>query len=228
MTGLTLDGKTGTASQLLPRVNLLPPEIAERATFRRIQGGLGGGVLAAVAVVALLYVSAAGSVSKAETEKSTATQQQTSLQAETAKYSSVTATYAQAAAAQQQLSSAMGDEVRYSQLLNDLSLSVPSNVWLKSLAFAQQAPVAATPATPAAAAVGGTTPIGSLTVTGIGFSHDDVAVWLESLATVKTYQDPYFSVSTESLLGSRKTVSFTSTTTLLSTALSHRYDKNGS
>jgi Tfp pilus assembly protein PilN len=104
--------------------------------------------------------------------------------------------YAQAAAAEAMLTEAMGEEVRYSRFLSDLSLTVPENVWLKSLTFTQ-----ADAATPA---VGATEPaIGSVTVTGVGFSHDDVAVWLESLAGQSGYTNPYFSSSTESLIGTR-------------------------
>jgi hypothetical protein len=69
--------------------------------------------------------------------------------------------------------------------------------------------------------------IGTLSVTGVGFSHDDVAVWLESLAAQndgKTYVNPYFSNSTEALLGNRTTVNFTSTATLTPQVYSHRYD----
>ncbi len=62
-----------------------------------------------------------------------------------------------------------------------------------------------------------------MTFTGVGFAHDDVAVWLESLAKQKGYANPYFANSTEALIGTRKVVNFTSTTTLTSAALSGRY-----
>ncbi len=44
----------------------------------------------------------------------------------------------------------MGDEVRFSQLLNDLSLTVPSNVWIQNLSFTQAPPPAAAPGAVAA------------------------------------------------------------------------------
>ena len=116
------------------------------------------------------------------------------------------------------LTEAMGEEVRYSRFLSDLSLTVPENVWLKNLTFTQgEVP---------AAAVGSTEPaIGTVTVTGVGFSHDDVAVWLESLAGQKGYTNPYFSSSSESLIGTRTVVDFTSTAELTSEALSGQYTK---
>ena len=217
----------GTSIALLPRVNLLPPEIAERAVFRRIQLGLGAGVLAAAGVVGLLFLSATHGVSSAQSDLDGANAQSTTLQAQSAKYRDVTAVYARAAAAQVQLSSAMGDEVRYSQLLNDLSLTVPSNVWIKSLTYTQTPPAAAAGTAAVAPTVAGAAPIGTFSVAGVGFSHDDVAVWLESVAGLKTYQDPYFSTSTEALIGTRKTVNFSSTATVVSKALSGRYTKAG-
>ncbi|MDX6199349.1 MAG: type pilus assembly protein PilN [Actinomycetota bacterium] len=216
---MSLMTETGSAITLdsLPRVNLLPPEIAETRRVRRIQIGLGGAVLGAVGVVALLYVAASSSVSSAQTDVDAATATNTHLQAETAKYRDVTAAYDRAAAAQAMLTQAMGEEVRYSRLLTDLSLSVPENVWIKSLTFSQA---------PAPAALGSTVSgIGTMTVSGIGFKHDDVAVWLESLAGQKSYTNPYFTSSTEALLGTRKTVTFSSTATLTPAAYSGRYTK---
>lgn len=201
----------------LPRVNLLPPEIAQQARVRRVQAGMGGAVLAAVGVVALLYVAASSSVSAAQGDLDAATSRQATLQAETAKYSQVTATYARAAAAQAMLTQAMGEEVRYSQFLNDLSLSVPDSVWIKNLTFTQA---------PVPAALGSTTPgIGTVTFSGLGFKHDDVAVWLESLASQKAYVNPTFTSSSEALLGRRKTVNFNSTVTMTSAGYSGRYAK---
>ena len=214
----------GSGAALLPRVNLLPPEIEERRAFRRVQLGLGAGVAAAVGVIGLLVVSAGHSVSAAQEDLDAATAKQAVLNAEVAKYRNVTAIYAQADAAQAQLSTAMGDEVRYSQLLNDLSLTVPSNVWLKNIAITTAATAAPAPGT--AAPVAGATPtLGTFTVSGVGFDHDDVAVWLESIAGLKTYDSPYFSNSTESLIAKRKVVTFTSNANITREALSGRYTK---
>lgn len=217
LTSTSSEQLAGTGLVSLPRVNLLPPEIEELRRFRRIQVGLGAGVAAAIGVVALLLVAANGSVASANSEVEAATAEQSRLKAETAKYADVQAVYAQAQAAEVMLTEAMGEEVRYSRFLSDLSLSVPENVWLKNLTFTQgEVP----------AAVGSTEPgIGSVTVTGVGFSHDDVAVWLESLAGQPGYTNPYFSSSTESLIGPRTVVDFTSTAELTSEALSGQYTK---
>ena len=109
----------------LPRVNLLPPEIAESARVRRLQIALGGAVLGAVGVVALLYVSAASGVSSAQDELDAANARQSSLQSETTKYQGVTAVYQRATAAQSMLTQAMGEEIRRAELLHELLVHVP-------------------------------------------------------------------------------------------------------
>jgi Tfp pilus assembly protein PilN len=207
----------------LPRVNLLPAEIAEARRFRQIKVGLGCAIGGAVAVVGLLYVGASSGVSGAQTDLDSATARHASLQAQTTKYRDVTAVYARASAAQGMLTQAMGEEVRFSQFLNDLSLTVPENVWLKNVTFTQT--TATTPAAPNSATAITTPGIGNVSFQGTGFSHDDVALWLESLAGQKGYADPYFTSASEALLGTRKTVTFTSTATLTSAAYSGRYNK---
>ncbi len=213
----------GTGTGLLPRVNLLPPEIAEQAAFRKVQLGLGAALALTVVAVGAAYVSATQGVSAAQGDLDTATQQTTSLQAEAAKFRNVTAIYAAADAAQAQLTTAMGDEIRFSQLLNDLSLSVPSNIWISSVGYTTAAPVAVGAA--AATAVGTAPAVGAFTVSATGFSHDDVAAWLDSIAGLKTYSSPYFSNSTESLLGTKPIVTFAATANLTPKAQSGRYTK---
>jgi Tfp pilus assembly protein PilN len=224
MTVLTSESTfLGTTTGRLPRVNLMPPEVAEAKAMRRVQMGLGAAGLASVAVVGVLYVSASHSVSSAQSDLADAKTQTTSLQGQVAKYKDVTATINAANAAQGQLVTAMGDEVRYSQLLNDLSLAIPSSVWLKSLSFSSSAPAATAPgAVPIS--YGAALPVGTMTVTGVGFSHDDVALWLEAVAGLeKTYANPYFTNSTEGLIGPRTTVAFTGNATVLNTAQSGRF-----
>ncbi|MGZ4610082.1 MAG: PilN domain-containing protein, partial [Actinomycetes bacterium] len=141
-----------TGTLLLPRVNLLPPEIAEKAAFRKVQVGLGAALAVPVLIVGALYMSASHSVSSAQSNLDAATAQSTTLTAQAAKYRDVTAVYDAATAAKQQLVTAMGDEIRFSQMMNDLSLSIPSNVWMKSLNFTATPPTAPAATTPAAAA----------------------------------------------------------------------------
>lgn len=205
----------------LPRVNLLPPEIAEQARFRKIQGALIGALVLAVAGVGFLFVAATGSVSDAQTSLESSQATGSTLQSEASTFASVTETYARAAAAEAMLVEAMGQEVRYSRFLNDLSLTIPDNVWLTDATFTQDEPVLA--ADPALADPASAGSLGTVTFGGTAFTQDDVAVWLERLATQEGFDNPYLTSATGELIGERPTVTWSTTVVLTSEALSNRY-----
>ena len=206
---------------VMPSVNLMPPEIAEAARFRRFQLAMGGAVVAAVAVVGLLYTQAHHGVADAQTQLDQAKSQNTALQGQLASLKSVDDVYKQVAAKRLMLQTAMGGEIRWSRYLTDLSLRIPDKVWLTNVAATENvgAPtgVPAAPGTPAG--------IGTVTFTGTAFSHDDVATWLETLAKERGFTDAYFSNSSESKIGEKGFVTFSSSVALDDTAKSGRYTK---
>src|SRR3954463_13392792 len=158
----------GQVSQLvgvpvMPSVNLMPPEIAEAARFRRFQLAMGGAVVAAIAVVGLLYNHAHGSVATAQTQVDQAQSQHTALTNQLASLQSVQNVYSQVASKQSTLSQAMGDEIRWSSYLNDLSLRIPDKVWLTNVSASETAGTAA----PTTAATSVPTGIGTVTFSGV-------------------------------------------------------------
>ena len=212
---VTSEDLLGSGRAVLPRVNLLPPEILVRRFVRRVQYGLAGAGVTSVALLGLLYVGAVSNANDADAELREVTAAGQAAQAEQAKYADVDAVYARADAAEVMLTQAMGEEVRYSSHLQQLARTVPDQVWLKNVAFTQ---------TPPAPVAGDTTPgIGSVTFTGVGYEHDDVATWLETLATHKGYAKPYLTSSTEALIGERVTVDFVTNVVLTPDSLSRRY-----
>lgn len=203
-----------------PRVNLLPPEIAEKAKLRRSQVAMAATGLGAVAVVGLLYMQASAKVSDAESDKRAAEARHAVLQRDLRKLDNVKQIYAQVDAANKTLATAMHYEVRWSSYLYDLTLTIPEAVWLESM---EANLTLAPPAT------GENEPVldpglGQITFKGSAFSHDDVAAWLESLAKQKGYSDPYFTKS-EDRMASREVVDFESTTYVNDKARSNRYAK---
>ncbi len=214
---------TQSALAATPRVNLLPPEIAEARTVRKVRIGLGAAAVASLAVAGLLFLSASRDADQAQQELDASNARSAQLQAKTAEYAEVPKVIAQVEAAKAQVSQAMGQEVRWSYYLNDLSLTVPKRVWLTSMSVTQNvdqvagAPaVAADPLNP----VG----LGSITFEGRAYRHNDLAAFLESLAKQDGYTAPYFSDSTVEPIGDRDdAVRFTSTVTLTDDALSGRW-----
>ncbi len=210
---------------VLPQVNLLPPEIFERRRFRRVQAGLAGSVVVAAGVVGVLFLSAAGAVTTAQQQVDTAGSQRQALQSQVSALRDVTATYRRAADAQALLVTALGSEVRYSELLNHVARALPDEVWVKSATFSPGgAPHGATVGSPTATAAG---PLGTVTFIGVAYTHTNVATWLDDLAGVKGLTDVRLTTSAESQIGARTVVSWTATADLSPDALSGRYTKTG-
>ena len=219
---------TATRLAMLPRVNLLPPEIEEARRFRKVQAGLGVGVLAALGVVGVLTLMANSAVNDARGDLDTAAARETQLKAQQAEYAEVPLVYAQVEAAQAQLAQAMGKEVRWSYFLNDVSLRIPGKVWLTEMTVVQDVD-GATAATVAAPGTYLSPGIGTVTFQGIGSKHNDVAAWLDALAKQKGLNQPYFTSSKQEAIGSEPVIKFSSQATITEEALSKRYvEKAGS
>ena len=119
----------------------------------------------------------------------------------------------------------MGQEVRWSYFLNDLSLKTPSKVWLTKVTVTQNVDSPATSPRRAhdrRTAVGRRR-LGSVVFEGKAIAHNDVAAWLDALAKQKGLTQPYFTKSAVELIGSEDAVTFTSQATITEDALSGRY-----
>jgi Tfp pilus assembly protein PilN len=234
MTMLTTRGERTSTVQdsfgqvrAVARVNLLPQEILDARTFRRTQGLLAACVLAVVAVAGGAYALAAHSRDGAQQQVAASQATGTTLTREQAKYADVPRVYNAIETAQTTRQTAMAQDVEWYRYLTDLSLTVPDNVWVTSLAVSLSGTTSAAGAAPAAATTNplSTPGVGTITVAGKGKSHNDVAAWLDSLGQSKGVADPYFSNSTSATVGKTPIVTFNSTATLTETSLSHRFDR---
>jgi Tfp pilus assembly protein PilN len=211
---------TAVQTATLPRVNLLPPEISEGAKFRTAQMVMGLGVLASVLVVGALYYMAAGDESAAQDDLSSAQATGVQLQSDVVKYAEVPVVYARAQTAQAQLTQAMSQEVRYSYVLNDLSLGMPAGVWVSNITITQ-----AVDAPDSVKGAWGNSALGSVTMQGNAGNLPQVAGWLQALAAQKSYTDPYLTTTQGSGNGSSAAggYTFTSSVGISNKALSNRY-----
>jgi len=215
---------SSTTTGTMPRVNLLPPEIAEKAALRKAQVAMACVGLGAVAVVGVMTMNANAKVNDAKEAKAEAVATNVKLTANLKSLQNVKDVYAQVDAAKATLASAMSTEVLWSSYLHDLTLRIPENVWVSSFTVSMSNPTAK--ANPAAAGKQVLEPgLGVVTFAGSAFTHDDVAAWLESLAKQKGYVNPYFTQSVEKMIGDRVVVDFTSTVNITNAALANRYSK---
>ena len=226
----------------LPRVNLLPPEIAVRARLRRAQVRMGAALSASLLAILALHQAAASSARSASHDLELAEAHGVVLIAQQRSYSDVPKVDAELSRAKANLQTAMGSEIRWSLVLDDLSRLVPAGVWLTSTQFVQAAatapsmtapttPGSATPTTPASP----TTPtsptmpaiassLGTVSFTGSAASKAAVATWLEAMAEVPGFANPYVtSISDTPQATGNGAVAFTSTVSITDKALSNRY-----
>jgi len=111
---------TTNRAAVLPRVNLLPEEIAEERRFRVIQGALAVAVAAALGVIGVLFLAASTAQSNAQEGLDNALAKQSELKREQARYAKVPLVYAQVQKAETQLVTAFGSEVLWSGHLLDV------------------------------------------------------------------------------------------------------------
>lgn len=193
------------------RINLLPPEVELRRRQRRLVSSVIAAGVAVVAVFALVYVV---QTVRLNSEKG-------KLEAQQARNSSLKAKVAQLAAfdllakelkSKTDLVSALTQaEVRWSVLLADISLVIPSDAWLTS--FTGNINVAAA-AGGGGAAGGSALELGAIQLNGNTFTHVDVAKWLTRLAGVDAFVLPYLSLSSKGTIGETEIVLFTSSVRL--------------
>ena len=201
-----------------PSVNLIPQRILDEEKVRRAMVIAGAMCAGSVLAVAFGYGLASLDKSRAQDELDEATAQNARLSAEVAQYADVPLVFSAAEQAEMALSSAMGAEIRWSQVLNDLSYITPDSVGLVTMNATLSAE-----AYDAASADGPIDPnrgVASLDYTGDALSYSGVSAWMAALDAEPTYLPPsqLTSASQDETL-----VSFNTIALLSRSALSERY-----
>lgn len=228
------EGQTARGG-LIPsiHVNLLPASVrAEEGARKARLVALGCVGLAALAVGGG-YLYATSQLNAAQERLDAELVVQGQLQAEAAQYASVPEAYAIVDEASADLATAMATDVRWSFILNDLSLTIPDGVGLTqmSAALGSSTPLPGDDTTRTTVPSDGSdlapteTLIGAITYSGQARSYDDVAQWLESQSKQPIYADTFFNNATkaENSEFGREVVSFDSTVQLTDAAYSRRF-----
>jgi Tfp pilus assembly protein PilN len=182
---------THLGTYVVPKVNLLPPEIDEKKAQQRAYVAMGAVVVAAVGAVGVLYAAQSSRIGKAQDELAAAKSRQATLSAEQQKLVYVDGVFAKVDANEALLRRAVEKRIPWSRNLHDLALTMPDGVWLKSMTIAQK--VDGTPA--AEEPVLANDNLGTVKFEGRAFTHDQVATWLAGMAKVKAYDNAYITKS---------------------------------
>jgi Tfp pilus assembly protein PilN len=217
-----------------PRVNLLPPEIAEQRAVRRMAAGLAGGVLLCAVAVGGGYAFVGRGEAAAHADLAAAQSVQSTLQRQQRALLPAQQAQAQMQAAQAALAAAMGNEVLWSRYLDDLRIVKPEGVRFTQVKLDPTSGTGTTGTTGASSSSGSTSSAGTatpgavatLTLTGKARSQPDVAALLDQLAQIKGFDGVYLTSSQGDT--SSGTLTYTVTASVTPDALSHRYTLGGS
>jgi len=206
--------KVSTIIADLPRVNLIPPEIAARKHLRQAQIGMVLVVVAAVAGVAYAHIEGSHNITKAKSRLANAENSATSLQKQIQRYNDVGQVTTELTATHAMLIQATGTEVKWSSYLADLSVVIPQSSWLTGMTISESA-APGTTTNPAESPV----QIGQVIMHGNSTDWPTLATYLDSLQPEPGLSDILFSSANEKYIGQHKVVTFTSSADVTSAAL---------
>jgi Tfp pilus assembly protein PilN len=174
------------------QVNLLPPELRARQKTRQQTTLIAGAGVALIVLLLGFWFLQGQKLAGVNDDVAAQNLTNSGLQAQIDQLQDFQQLQEQAAAQQALLAKAFSGEVSFSQMLMDLSRTIPTDAYLTSFN--------ATLTVPVAGAVGATPTtgfVGSFTTTGAADGFESLASWLTRLESVKGWVNPYFSSATE-------------------------------
>jgi Tfp pilus assembly protein PilN len=187
-------------------VNLLPSKKEARERRRQPNVVALGGVVAAVAVTAVMamwFLNASGAVTERQSEVDTLHAELGATPVPKPRDTSGEALVQERTGRLAALSVALGSRVAWDRLFREISLVTPDDVWFTTLqASVPSAPAAAAAAPPAATA-------GAFSITGRTYSHDAVARMLSRLSIVPQLEGVKLEKSVLAKAEGRTVVEFT-------------------
>jgi Tfp pilus assembly protein PilN len=223
---VTAPGRTETVTSArvdwapVPKVNLLPAEIVQARRLAALKRVLAGGVVAVALLCAGGTAWAQAGASAAQDELDAVQARGATLRAEQARYAAVPKLLDLIQSAGAARERAMRQDVLWYGILSDLAVTTPKGVTLNGLQVAVDKPAATTdPLVPAG--------LGTLTFTGSAQRFPDVAAWLDAVARIHGLDGSALQSATRAEAGGAVSgaVDFTTTITVTSKALTHRYDR---
>jgi hypothetical protein len=204
----------------VPKVNLLPREILSARRLAGLKRMLAGAVAVVVLLCAAATVWAQAGASAAQDELDAVHARGAQLRAEQEKYAAVprVMNVIQAAGAARQR--AMSQDVLWYGFLSDLSVTTPKGITLSGLQVSLDKPtITNDPLVPPG--------LGTVTFTGTATHVTDVSAWLDAVAHINGVDGSSLQTVTreDPKLGERSPLNFTTTVTVTSKALTHRYDR---
>lgn len=207
----------------MKRINLLPPEIAQRRRVRRQSSLLIVAFFVLAGLLAGTYVWRLGTLNSEQGRERRSQALVSTLEAKRAPLLVFDELKRTVDAKQALLVSTMEGDVAWSRLLTELSMVIPEESWLTAFTGTTQAPGTVPPGGTNVAV--GPTRLGTVSFTAVTFKFPDVANWITRLQGLKSLQNVWVPDAKKSEIGAREVVNFTSTADLSESAASGRFKK---
>jgi Tfp pilus assembly protein PilN len=195
------------------RINLLPPEVRQRQSIRRRTAAvIAAGVVVLAGVAALYFLQQlrlVGVNNDLEDQQAA----NAGIQAQINDLRRFDELQREVEASRGMLTTLMANEILWSGVLRDVSLVIPSDVWLSGMT-GQMNESGGAPAAPATPGVTGQGLVGQITFTGFSLDHRAVALWLARLDDVRGFANPWLSNAQKTDVGTSKVVQFASSVDL--------------
>jgi Tfp pilus assembly protein PilN len=204
----------------VPKVNLLPREIMQARRLAALKRVLGGAVAAVVLVCIGVTVWAQAGAAAKQDELDAVQAQGAALRAEQERYAAVPKLLNLIQAAGSARERAMSQDVLWYGFMSDLAVTTPTGITLNSLQVSlDKSTVNPDPLVP--------TGLGTVTFTGTAEQVPDVAAWLDAVARIHGVDGSSLQTVTreDTKNGDNGPLTFTTTVTVTSKALTHRYDR---
>ena len=176
----------------MSQVNLLPPELRARQKTRQLTTLIVGAGVALIVLLLGFWFLQGQKLAGVDDDVAAQNLTNSGLQTQIDQLQDFQQLQEQAAAQQALLAKAFSGEVSFSQMLMDVSRTIPSDAYLDSFNASITAPVAGAVATTPT-----TSFVGSFTAGGAADGLESLASWLTRLESVKGWVNPYFSSATE-------------------------------
>ncbi len=194
----------------MTRIDLIPPELVEKHQARRVISLMAIGAGVVFGVLLIIYLLTLGQIILATNRVDKIKAQNVQVQASISKLKSYDDRKKVLDERQKIIDTIVTDQVQWSSVLNDISMVVPNDVWLKSIKI-DIAPILA--AKEQAAGASNKTPAPPVIIIGDAFDHAAVARWLVHLGEINQFRSVWLDYATEqAVTGSTTSTPGTSST----------------
>ena len=192
----------------MTQVNLLPVEVQQRRRSRRQTTMVASAVAGVMGFLIIVFILQSARLAAANRQLEEQTAANARLQTEISGLTRFEELQQAVTSKESLLGNLLRGEILWSNVLRDVSLVIPRDMWLTSLSGSMQASSTGSPsATPVGEGL-----VGNIQFQGMAFKHTTVADWLTRLEQVGGWLNPW--VTTSSKSGTGTEVSFSSSVDL--------------